>query len=65
MWPCANLITVTPKNPDKLREQVETQQGEPAESGHERTAEGLETPTPTRGAFLGNLKKVARRVKKD
>jgi hypothetical protein len=56
---------MTPKNPDKLREQVEAQQGEPAESGHDRTAEGLETPTPTKGAFFGNLKRVIRGSKQD
>ena len=51
---------MTPKNPDKLREQVEAQQGEPAESGHERTAEGLETRTPKRREFFGNLGKVSK-----
>ena len=42
-------ITVTPKNPDELRKRVEEQAKKPAEPWHERTAEGLETPTPKRG----------------
>ena len=50
---------MTPKNPDKLREQVEAQQSEPAKRGRERTAEGLETTTPKREKFFGNLKRVS------
>jgi hypothetical protein len=49
---------VTPKSPDELRKQIEEQAKEPAESGHERTAEGQEVPTPKRSEFFGNLKKV-------
>ncbi len=48
-----------PKTSDELREQIEAQQGQPAEPGNERTAEGMETRTPKRGEFLGNLEKLA------
>jgi hypothetical protein len=49
-----------PKTPKELKEQIEAQQNQPAREGHERTAEGMETPTPTRKDFLGNLQKVSK-----
>jgi hypothetical protein len=49
-----------PKTPEKLQAQVEAQQGKPAEPEHERTAEGVETRTPSRDEFFGNLSKVAK-----
>jgi hypothetical protein len=49
-----------PKTPAELREQVERENKQPAEPGHDRTAEGETVPRPTREAFLGNLKKVGR-----
>jgi hypothetical protein len=48
-----------PKTPSELREQIEAQQNEPAAEGHERTAEGMETPTPSKNSFFGNLRKAA------
>lgn len=50
---------MAPKTPNELREQIEAQQNEPAAEGNERTAEGMETPTPSRDSLLGNLRKVA------
>lgn len=50
-----------PKRPDDLRKQIERANREPSEPGHERTAEGMETRTPSRGEFLGNLGKIARK----
>jgi hypothetical protein len=50
-----------PKTPSELREQIEAQQNEPAAPGHERTAEGMETPTPSGSEFFGNLRKIARK----
>jgi hypothetical protein len=55
---------MTPKTPSELREQIEAQQNEPAAEGSERTAEGMETPTPSRDSFFGNLRKVARPEKR-
>lgn len=49
-----------PKTPDELKEQIEKANEQPADEGHERSAEGLEVPTPTREGFFGNLKKVSR-----
>jgi hypothetical protein len=49
-----------PKTSRELKEQIESQQDQPAKEGHERTAEGKEVPTPTRGDFLGNLEKASR-----
>jgi hypothetical protein len=49
-----------PKTPKQLREQIEAQQDQPAAEGNERTAEGMETPTPERTSFLGNLEKVSK-----
>jgi hypothetical protein len=51
---------MAPKTPSELREQIEAQQNEPASApGLERTAEGMETPMPSRRSFFGNLRKVA------
>jgi hypothetical protein len=52
---------VPPKTPKQLREEIEAQQAEETAEGHERTAEGLETPTPSRDDFLANLGKVTKR----
>lgn len=48
-----------PKTPKRLREEIEAQQEQPAPKGAERTAEGMDVPTPKRGDFFGNLKKVS------
>lgn len=53
-----------PKKPSELREQIEAQQHEPTEAGRERTAEGMETDTPSESDFFGNLRKVARPLRK-
>ena len=49
-----------PKTPSELREQLERENAQPAEPGHDRTAEGETVPTPTREVFLGNLEKVSK-----
>jgi hypothetical protein len=49
-----------PKKPSELKKQISEQNNAPAKQGHERTAEGKTVPTPTRGAFFGNLAKLAR-----
>lgn len=49
-----------PKTPDELKEQLERENAQPAEKGKDRTAEGLEVPTPGREDFFGNLDKVSR-----
>jgi hypothetical protein len=54
---------MTPKSPDKLLAQIKCQRQKRNSLGHERTAEGMETPTPKRGEFIGNLAKVVRRKK--
>jgi hypothetical protein len=51
---------VPPKTPEELREQLERENEQPAEPGHDRTAEGEVVPTPMREAFLDNLEKVSR-----
>jgi hypothetical protein len=43
-----------------LAERVKEAQQQPAKPGHERTAEGLEVPTPTQGAFFSNLEKASK-----
>lgn len=48
-----------PKTPDELKEQIEKENQEPSEAGHEKTAEGMETPTPSEDDFFGNLEKAA------
>jgi len=50
-----------PKTPRELREQIEARQDEPANEGHERTAEGMEAETPSETDFFGNLRKVVRK----
>jgi hypothetical protein len=49
-----------PKTPNELREQIEQQNEQPAETGHERTAEGLDVETPKRDDFFGNLNKISK-----
>jgi hypothetical protein len=50
-----------PKTPDELREQLEKQATEkPAREGRDRTAEGVEVPTPSRQDFLSNLERVTK-----
>lgn len=52
-----------PKTPDELKEQIEWEartRPKDAPADHERTAEGLEVPTPTRDDFFGNLETVAK-----
>ena len=51
---------MTPKTPEQIRREMEAQQDKPSESGHERTPEGMEIPTPKRKDFLANLEKVSR-----
>jgi hypothetical protein len=51
---------MTPKTPSKLKEQIEKQNEQPAETGHEWTAEGREVPTPKRSDFLSNLEKASK-----
>jgi hypothetical protein len=52
---------MTPKTPQELKEQIERENAEnPPAEGKDRTAEGLEVPTPSREGFLGNLKKVSK-----
>jgi hypothetical protein len=49
-----------PKTPSELREQLERENEEqPAEDGKSRTAEGMETPNPTRSEFFSNLERVS------
>jgi hypothetical protein len=50
-----------PKTPDELREQLEQQVADkPPREGQDRTAEGVDVPTPSRDDFMRNLEKVAR-----
>lgn len=49
-----------PKTPSELRKQIAEQQKQPAEEGHERTAEGIEVETPKWGDFFGNLDKISK-----
>jgi hypothetical protein len=54
-----------PKKPSELREQVETQNDQPAiGEGMERTAEGKEVRTPSREEFFDNLRKASKREAK-
>jgi hypothetical protein len=50
---------MTPKSPDELREELERQNEQPAKPGHERTAEGMEVPIPSKHELLDNLKKLS------
>jgi hypothetical protein len=52
---------VPPKKPDELRKQIEDQPA--VGEGMERTAEGMETRTPSRDEFFGHLRKVSKREK--
>lgn len=49
-----------PKKPNELREQIERENEQPSDAGHERTAEGMETPTPSEDDFFANLKKASK-----
>lgn len=49
-----------PKKPHELRKQIEAQNEGQASAGTERTAEGMEARTPSRGEFFGNLAKLVR-----
>ena len=49
-----------PKKPDELREQVKAQEGKQAAPGHERSAEGDEVRTPSRGEVFGILRKIGK-----
>jgi hypothetical protein len=51
---------MTPKTPSELKQQIKAQREQPAELGHERTAEGQQVETPTRGDFFGNLEKASK-----
>jgi hypothetical protein len=51
---------MTPKTSKQLREEIEAQQEQPATEGTERTAEGIDVPTPKRKDFFGNLEKVVK-----
>jgi hypothetical protein len=54
-----------PKTAEELIAEIEAQQGRPVTSGSEHTAEGMETRTPSRGEFFGNLDKLAASKKRD
>jgi hypothetical protein len=60
----ANLITVSdPTQRRSVRERLEevwARRKPDPETGTEETAEGMETRTPTRGEFFGNLRRVAK-----
>jgi len=51
---------MTPKTPRDLKRQIKEQREQPADEGHERTAEGEQVPTPKRGDFFGNLEKASK-----
>jgi hypothetical protein len=51
---------MTPKSPDQLRKELERQNEQPAKPGHERTAEGMEAPVPSKRELLANLEKLAK-----
>ena len=55
---------MAPKDPKKLREEIEAQQGKPAEDGYEYTAEGMKVRTPSAGELFDNLKKAAKPPKR-
>jgi hypothetical protein len=48
-----------PKTPKQLREQIEKANEESGNPGHQRTAEGMEVPTPSERELIGNLEKLA------
>ena len=51
---------MTPKTPDELREQIERENEKRSKAGHEKTAEGMETPTPSEDDFFANLEKASK-----
>jgi hypothetical protein len=51
---------MAPKTPAELKDQIEKQNEQSAEPGHERTSEGKEVETPKRGDFLRNLEKASK-----
>ena len=51
---------MAPKTSKQLREEIEAQQGKPADEGHEYTAEGVKVRTPSEDELFGNLEKVAK-----
>jgi hypothetical protein len=51
---------MTPKTPDELREQIERENEQASDAGHEKTAEGMETPTPSEDDFFANLEKASK-----
>ena len=54
-----------PKTAKQLQEQIELENSQrPAKKGHSRTAEGLETPDPTRSDFFTNVEKASRGERK-
>jgi hypothetical protein len=55
---------MAPKTPQELREQIEKQNEQPAQEGNERTAEGVEVPTPSRDDFFSHLREVSKPEKK-
>jgi hypothetical protein len=50
---------MTPKTPAELKEQIERENEKTSEAGYERTAEGMETPTPSEDDFFANLEKAS------
>lgn len=56
----ARLAHMTPKTPKQLRDEIEAANEQPAEEGHEYTAEGKKVPTPTKGDFFSNLEKASK-----
>lgn len=50
---------MAPKTPSELRQQLERENEEEPAEGESRTAEGMETPNPTRGEFFSNLEKTS------
>jgi hypothetical protein len=49
-----------PKTPSELKEQIAKQNEVPATKGHDKTAEGLEIPRPTREQLFADLKKASK-----
>lgn len=51
---------MTPKTPAELKEQIERENEKRSKAGHEKTAEGMETPTPSEDDFFANLEKASK-----
>ena len=51
---------MAPKTPSELREQLERENAEQPADGQSRTAEGMETPNPTRAEFFESLEKAGK-----